>query len=360
MELRIYFRMLQKGWWIIALTALVAMSVALIFAYFQTPIYRASATYVVSPSPTQLSSADVMRSLDTLDKRSVVTTYAEFLNSNRVYQQTLATLKLAREDVTRYIYSAVVLPDANVLELSVDGPDPALAALLVNTMGTTAINLIQPLYPVYDISPLDIAVAPSIPISPQPLRDASLAFVLGLVIGSALVVLREQLLIPLETYRQRKYIDRESNAFTRRYFNTLIENEISHGSGDSFAIGLVRLNGLGDLTGVLPPSLISRLLTDVNKILRRQLRGNDVVGRWDETSFAILLPATPESAAQRTMQRILAALEKPIFLESNTESINLDPSVGTVSSRPGEHPRELSERVENSIEISVPTSRASY
>src|SRR5512135_2208305 len=104
MEIRVYLRMLLRSWWVIALTALVAVGGAFVASYFTTPIYRSSATYIVSPNPSYLLKADynLIYSLDTLDKRTLITTYAEVLNSTRMFNETLQLLKLTPNDVVGY------------------------------------------------------------------------------------------------------------------------------------------------------------------------------------------------------------------------------------------------------------------
>ena len=52
MEFRLYFQMLRRGWWIIVLTTLVALAVALAASYFVTPQYTAIARFIVGPSNT--------------------------------------------------------------------------------------------------------------------------------------------------------------------------------------------------------------------------------------------------------------------------------------------------------------------
>lgn len=185
MELKIYLQMLQRSWWIVLLTALSALAIALAAVFYATPIFRASARFVVSPNLTAFGEDDtnILRSLEALDKRSIIATYAEVLNSERVFQATLQALELTEEEFSNYTHNTVVLPDANILELSVEGPSPTLVTTIANILGQQAINYISELYSVYEVSFMDTASAPVKPIRPQPVRDASLAFVLGLVLG---------------------------------------------------------------------------------------------------------------------------------------------------------------------------------
>src|SRR5512147_815504 len=95
MELKLYFRMLQRSWWIIVIATLATVIAALISAYLTPPTYRATTRFIVSPSPSLVSGgSNLLSSLSTLDKRSIITTYAEILNSQRVYSETINLLQL--------------------------------------------------------------------------------------------------------------------------------------------------------------------------------------------------------------------------------------------------------------------------
>src|SRR5512134_3648318 len=103
MEIKLYLRMLQRGWWIIVVTTLVAIIVTLIASYFATPIYRATTRFVISPSATFVAEGNnVLNSLATLDKRSIITTYAEVLNSPRIHRETFELLRLNEADLKEY------------------------------------------------------------------------------------------------------------------------------------------------------------------------------------------------------------------------------------------------------------------
>ena len=366
MELRYYLRMLQRGWWIIAITALAALNVALVAAYVATPIYQASARFVVSPNPELIKAADVLNSLATLDKRSIVSTYAEFLQSARIFQETVAGLGLNPDDLSDYSVLAVVLPDANILELSVEGPDPQLTALLANNVGQRGIDYIKTYYQVYDITMLDPATPPTEPISPQPVRDAGLSLVLGAVLGIALAILSEQIRIPLDAYRQRRILDSASGAYNQRHFQHVLEDEVAQRPEGILSLALLQLNGLKDLIDTLPQPLMQRVLRQATATLRKELRGNDIVGRWDDICFAILLPSTPGAAAIRTLERIRLALSNPITLESGVfnanETLNLEPQIGVAAyqrSAAGSDRsvQSLIERTSGALELAIVRAR---
>lgn len=350
METRLYFQMLRRGWWVIVLTALMAVALSLGLSYLATPRYQATATFIITPGATLTVGRDVVNSLDTLDRRSVVATYAEVMNSQRIYGEALTSLKLEASALEDYEMLAVVLPESSVLELDVTGPDPKMAAELANAVGYQAIKFLRSFNQVYDLNFLDTAIATEEPISPQPIRDAGLALLLGFAAGVLIVILSEQIRIPLEAYRQRARVDNLTGVYNARYFRTLLDDELARRPDDVLSIGIVELYGLRDLLETVPASAAQRLLRTVTDRLRKELRGNDLIGRWGETSFAVLLPATPGSAANRTFDRIYQSMVQPIALDEYAVRVNADPRIGGSVYSDDISSAELVEQAESALE----------
>lgn len=329
MEIRHYLKMLRKGWWIVLLTALIALNAAFVVAYFTEPVFLASAKFIVSPNPALITDEyDVVNSLEALDKRSTVATYGEFLNSRSVYLDSGMALGLTLDELSDYDTAAVVLPEANVLELTVTGPDPQIASDIANMIGVLTIDSVNRLYRAYAVSFLDGATPSAVPISPQPVRDASLALALGLIVGVALAILSEQIRIPFDTYRQRLRIDTTTGVFKRQYFESLVANELMENPDEPMSVGIVELTGLEELLDTLPANALNTLLNRITDVLQRELRGNDAIARWDEKSFSLMLPVTPSVAATRTFSRIYQSLKEPFDLQQYDVEINLDPHIG--------------------------------
>jgi len=193
MDVRYYLKMIQRGWWIVVLTTGAALGVALAASTLTTPMYQASVRFIVNPNASLTIGRDVVNSLEALDKRSIISTYAEILNSKRIYDEALAALHMGPGAASAYSLSSVVLPDANILELTATGPGPNTVAQLANQAGYQAITYIGGLHQVYDVSVLDSASPPAAPFNRQPLRDAGLALALGFTFGALLAIFRERL-----------------------------------------------------------------------------------------------------------------------------------------------------------------------
>lgn len=355
MEVKLFFRMLLRSWWIVVLTMLSAICAALVSSYLATPIFRASARFVVLPNPAYLGGeSNVLYSLDTLDKRSVITTYAEILNSPTIYRDTITQLNLKDVNLDDYTYNAVVLPETNIVELSMQGPDPEMVAFLVNNFGQKVVEYVVSLYKVYDMTLLDSATPPTTPISPQPVRDAAVATVVGLALGVALALTRELLRAPIVNFIKQRNLDEVSLALNRSAFEEKLE-DVAFASANDFSLAIVHLHGMEDYYNVLPPPTIEVIYRKVTEVLKNQLRGNDLVGRWSDLEFIVLLSETPGSAAFNTMQRVRAALSTPVHLDSIGEDMNLSPEIGIAEYRVTDTATSLIKNTNWALEIAKKT-----
>lgn len=350
MEIRLYIRMLQKGWWIIMVSALIALSISLAASYFAVPKYRSTARFLIVPNSLLTSGPDVIRGLDALNSVTVISTYAEVMNSERVYSDTLSLLRLQRQNMSEYTYLASVLPNTSILDLSVTGPNPKLTAVLANSIGYQTISFASNMNQPFDINFLDQAAVPTVPVSPQPLQDGGVAFALGLIGGAALVLIREQILIPLEAYRQRLRIDNVTGVYNRQYFPRLIEEQLAQNPEDLLSIGIVELSGMRDILETLPIASLHWILRRVTDVLKKELRGHDVIGRWNELSFIILLPNTSAGSANGIFERIFQALTIPVELTQLGLAVNLDPHIGGAEYRNNISTQELLQKAGDGLE----------
>jgi len=329
MELNLYFQMIRRGWWLVALTALIAITTSLGVSFLVTPQYEVVARFIISPGILEESSPNtVLNVLNTINNQSVMTTYSEVMNSDRIYNDTLAFLQLQPDDLKDYTYESVVLPSSSILVLSVKGPDPKLAANFAYGLGQQTIIFTRRLNQLINLDFLDLPVPPVIPYSPRPLLNAGLATVLGLIGGFVLVIVREQLRASLETFRQRINLDNETGVYTKKYFTRLVEDELAHHPEDLLSIGIVELNGLRDIIDTFPIAALQRILQRVTESLRKELRGNDIIGRWNEISFIVMLPNTPGMAANRIFERIFQALSEAVNLDQFNMVVKLDAHIG--------------------------------
>jgi diguanylate cyclase (GGDEF)-like protein len=113
----------------------------------------------------------------------------------------------------------------------------------------------------------------------------------------------------------------------------------------------VELNGLRDLVDTLPLVSLQNILQGTTKILRNELRGNDIIGRWNDISFVILLPNTPGVAAKSIFERIVQALAQPIELNVLGETVQLDCHIGAAESNNHISGPELLAKASNALDL---------
>lgn len=202
-QINFYINMIRRSWWVVVLCTLGTLSVALMLVYNETPLYRTSAKFIITPHP-DLELRDEISAMNPLDDETLPGTFAEILNSGLIYDTAADRLRMDDNMRNEYSRRAVVLPQARVLELFVEGPDPEVATRLANTIGEEAMDYINERYEIYQTNFLDEARAPGSPYSPAPKRTAAVALMLGLVVGAGIAFLREQLRVFLGS-EQRSY-----------------------------------------------------------------------------------------------------------------------------------------------------------
>lgn len=348
MELNIYLRTLQRGWWIIVLVMLMAMNASLLVSYLTPPTYETSSRFVVSPNAAVYQNSwDIVSSMDTLDRRSIINTYKELIASPAVYASNPDIQKIAPENWEKnYTVSVVVIPETNILKLTVEGPDPNSIVLITKAIGDNALDYINQLYPVYNFSKLEEPELPTAPIRPEPVKNAGLALLVGAVLGTGLAFSREQLQFSYERLRERSQLDVVSTAYTRSHFEKRLREEVTQNPDANFSLGLINFRGIEDSIGVLPQALVDIAIYMVTQKLKSELRGRDIVGRWDRSQLSVLLASAPSSAIESTFKRILKYLEEPIQLSETGEVlIRPDPCIGVVSRNQFESSDAVIERV---------------
>lgn len=343
-QLKMYLQALWRNWWIVALTAVSAVILTLVINSMTQPIYQSRLQLLIAPNMTDFSGRDLIYSLDTLDRRSIVATFVEVLNSSRIRREALDVAGLAGGDRDDYELTAVALPEASVLEVAATGPDPQIAAAVANAAAAQTISYVGQTYDIYRIELLDPASIPKTPISPTPIRDASLALLFGLVLGSILAILRDQIQQPLSSkLRQWNAHDHASTAYKRTYMENQLERLLPSGA-EQLIFSVVRLEELSRLG--LPAHALHNLLRRIIAIMRDELPGRDLIARWDDHSFAVLMRHVPDrEQALIRLNRLQQVLSDPIEVYAGGEVINLSPRLAAVVGQPDDTVSSLIERL---------------
>jgi len=183
---------LRSGWQFIAVGLLVAVAAALTLNSTATPVYEARATYVVSPGldADAFDVAEGVKTLDSSRSRSIMTTLTEITMSDTVLDEAFTGLGLDPAAASAYAVESIVVPEANVIQTTVTGPDPELAAALTTLVGDTGALRFIALYQIYDVVVLDPASVPTSPSNTGLPTLLVLTSFLGIAAGAGAALLR--------------------------------------------------------------------------------------------------------------------------------------------------------------------------
>jgi capsular polysaccharide biosynthesis protein len=184
-----------RYWWVVVLTMAIALITASFFTMRQVPLYRSSASLVIGPSSKITNNREITEVYNTLDRRSVVATLAKLPSSGSVKDA------LARElpEAVEYEITSTVVPDTNILEISVTGPNPQTAQSVANMSAQQATVFASQLYDTFQLKVMDAATTARM-VSPDPFRNFAAAILLGFATGLALAFFASLLTAPVPSH----------------------------------------------------------------------------------------------------------------------------------------------------------------
>lgn len=198
MDLRANIRVLRKGWIYIVGLVLVGVAVAAAYSIVKTPEYEASSKVFVS-----VQSAGSVSDLTQGGSfaQNQVKSYADIVTTPVVLQPVIAALDLDTDVATlaRQITASAPL-DTVIVEITATSQSPREAAEIANAVASSFQSTVAGLVPVnadgvapVKITPLQQAVIPEKPSSPNVALNIVLGALIGLAVGVGIAVLREVL-----------------------------------------------------------------------------------------------------------------------------------------------------------------------
>jgi uncharacterized protein involved in exopolysaccharide biosynthesis len=173
-------RLLLDRWWLVAGIALVGAIAAYWLSLLNPSVYQSVSMFVIATDDSIEDPGDVAAALGVLRNRQVTVTFAEILQS-----QTLLDRAVREVGATSpgFESTGVVLPESNVVSLTVSGPEAEVVREVNEVIGTAAGEDLASLYPIYQALLLESAKTPSAPASPVPIRDALFGAAVGAFLG---------------------------------------------------------------------------------------------------------------------------------------------------------------------------------
>ena len=334
MELKVYARILARRWWIVLPTFLVTFGVTLALTFSEAPLYASSATFVLKLGSSFQDDKGFVSALDILSRRAeIAATYTEVATSRLIKRQAADLLGLSPEQRGSLSVSSRALGGTNVLEISVEGPDPHLARDFANTIGAQTIAYVRGLYETYELAPLDEAALRTAPISPNYPLNLGLGAALGLFLGLGLALLAEYLRAQPEEVATFNILDQETGMYNRRYFLFRLRQELSRASRGSvdLSVALMNVDHHGVMDGA-SPQVRGEALRKVLLLLGPALREEDIMARYSDTVIAFLLPDVEGEMARDMVEDMQARITTaPLEINGRGVKLNLQGAAGVAT-----------------------------
>jgi len=179
----------RRRWWIATVIVVAALVTALILTSQQKALYRSSTTIAIAPAASISDLNEVVRSLDTLERRTIIATVARIAGTTDFRDQAAVAARVPVADARGAEISATVLPNTNLLRITVEGDDPQRVATLANAAAATLAETTAKMYRVYQLTVISRATPASQPFFPNPGRNYTVALVSGLVAAAGALFL---------------------------------------------------------------------------------------------------------------------------------------------------------------------------
>ena len=192
-DLREYFAIIKKRFWIIALITVVAMVVSGVISFFMlSPVYEAKSTLIVNTEKNEETQMITGDQFSVSQKLAV--TYGEIIKSRAVLESVISNLKLDSEyeDLVEKITVSPV-KDTQIISISVQDTNPKKARDIANEIPKVFEKEVKRITKANDIQVIDKAILPENPIKPNKIMNVAIAAVLGMMIGLFVVFVLEYL-----------------------------------------------------------------------------------------------------------------------------------------------------------------------
>ncbi len=176
---------LRKGWWIILTAIVLALLLAALLSRGQVPLYRTSTTLIVVPARETKDTSDILKSLETLERRTVVATFAKIPSAPETRAAAAKRLSLGEDALGGYRIEGSVVPNTNIIRIDVEGSDGNTVADVADAAAAVTNTQARALYRIYAMETLARALPQSRPIHPDGRRNYLVALALGALAGCA-------------------------------------------------------------------------------------------------------------------------------------------------------------------------------
>jgi capsular polysaccharide biosynthesis protein len=162
--------------------------IALVWVGSQDDRYRAQAVLAIGPASTIVADADLIDILGSIDRSGMPATVSGIATSQSVRDRVAASLGVEAGRLGEYEVDSLPVPSANLLDITVTGPEPQVVAAVANQISEEVRAEFGRIYRVYEITVLTEAREPSNSSRPNGFLVVLGGFVLGAAVAALLDV----------------------------------------------------------------------------------------------------------------------------------------------------------------------------
>lgn len=172
--------LIGRRWWVVLFAVVVAIGASYVIWRNTEPTYASAERMILSVN-LDMEDAVAVNAASVLRDRVVIQTYAEMLQSDTYLEAGLAVL--GENPPVGFESRAVVVPEANIVELTVTGPlQDVVAPVTEETVDSATTDFLEQ-WPMLAAQPLSFAERPDEPAAPVLWRDVAFAGALGILVG---------------------------------------------------------------------------------------------------------------------------------------------------------------------------------
>lgn len=94
-----------------------------------------------------------------------------------------------------------------------------------------------------------------------------------------------------------------------------------------FSVAMLDIDHFKQINDLYGHEIGDKVLVEVARVLRSEVRDQDLCGRWGGEEFLILMPETPQDAARGVVERVRAAIER-LQVRVDEQAISVTMSIG--------------------------------
>ena len=190
-DLKEYFQIIKKRFWIIAVITLVAMIASGVVSFFVLdPVYQTNTTMIVNKE--KANDRQEITNDDIMVNQKLAVTYGEIIKSRVVLDNVISKLKL---DITTKELSSMITVGAvnntEIININVQNTDPQKAYKIANTIPSIFAKEVKRITKASSVEVIDTAIVPTSPIKPNKMMNIIVAAVLGVMIGLFIIFIME-------------------------------------------------------------------------------------------------------------------------------------------------------------------------